>query len=201
MSAPVAKGRQRLLAKPSQNVVAASDAEALPVPVPTVDCALLEEVYRTEAPRLSRYFRSRLRSGEETSDYVQEAFARLAKFMAGSPALSPGAYLQRIARNLLYDRAKRIEVRMAALHLPIAEGFEPAVDAEQSHRIEADDILRIYRRALNELPERTRDAFLLHRIEELTYREIGLKLAISIPTVQYHVARALAHIDAALEQG
>ena len=48
--------------------------------------------------------------------------------------------------------------------------------------------------------EKTRKVFLLHRVEELTYKEIGERLGVSIPTVQYHVARALAHLDAALGQ-
>src|SRR3546814_10902814 len=61
-----------------------------------------------------------------------------------------------------------------------------------------EDVMRAYRRALAELPDRTREVFLLHRVDELAYREIGEKLGISIPTVQYHVARALAHIDAPL---
>lgn len=161
----------------------------------------LAAVYKIESPRLTRYFRARLRHGDEAADLVQEAFARLAGFMAKSPLPRPGAYLQRIARNLLYDRSKRLEVRLAAFHLPIGEGAEPAVDADQAHAIEAADVLRLYRKALAELPERTREVFLLHRTQDLTYREIGMKLEISIPTVQYHVARALAHIDAALERG
>jgi RNA polymerase sigma-70 factor (ECF subfamily) len=37
-------------------------------------------------------------------------------------------------------------------------------------------------------------------VEELSYKEIGGLLGISVPTVQYHMARALAHIDAALGQ-
>ncbi|MBV1686412.1 RNA polymerase sigma factor [Novosphingobium sp. G106] len=168
---------------------------------PAGNATALEEVYRLEAPRLARYFRARLRQGDEAADLVQEAFARLAGFMARKALPRPGAYLQRIARNLLYDRSKRLEVRLAAFHLPIGEGTEPAVDADQSHGIEAEDVMRIYRRTLAELPERTREIFLLHRVEELTYREIGMKLAISVPTVQYHVARALAYIDAALERG
>lgn len=174
--------------------VAREEGDA-PVPGPST----LEAVYRSEAPRLTRYFRSRLRPEEEAADLVQEAFVRLAGFMQHSALARPGAYLQRIARNLLYDRAKRLEFRLSAMHLPIETGFEPAVEADQDHGIEEADVLRIYRRALDELPARTREIFLLHRIDELTYREIGLKLAISVPTVQYHVARALAHIDAALE--
>ncbi|WP_254514697.1 RNA polymerase sigma factor [Novosphingobium sp. G106] len=165
------------------------------------NAAMLEEVYRTEAPGLARYFRARLRQSDDAADLVQEAFARLAGFMARNTLPRPGAYLQRIARNLLYDRSKRLEARLAPFHLPIGERTEPAVDADQAHAIEAADVLRLYRQALAQLPEKTRQVFLLHRVEELTYREIGMKLEISIPTVQYHVARALAHIDAALERG
>ena len=45
----------------------------------------------------------------------------------------------------------------------------------------------------------TRTVFLLHRIDDLTYREIGERLDVSSPTVQYHVGRALARISTALE--
>lgn len=171
------------------------DAQASP---PGVETAL-EAVYRTEAPRLDRYFRARLRRDEEAADLVQEAFTRLAGFMQRTVLVRPGAYLQRIARNLLYDRAKRLETRLSSQHLSIDDGFEPSVEPDQSHGIELEDVLRAYRKAVEELPARTREVFLLHRIDELTYREIGLRLSISVPTVQYHVARALAHIDAALE--
>ncbi|MFN3627430.1 MAG: RNA polymerase sigma factor [Parvibaculum sp.] len=167
---------------------------------PPVDAAVdLEEIYRTEGPRLARFFRARLRNGDDPGDFVQESFARLVGSMAQRTLPTPAAYLQRIARNLLYDRSKRMEVRLAQFHVPIGEGCEPATDATQHHELEAQDVMRVYRRALDELPDRTREVFLLHRVEELPYREIGQKLGISIPTVQYHVARALAHIDAALE--
>jgi RNA polymerase sigma factor (sigma-70 family) len=79
------------------------------------------------------------------------------------------------------------------------DGYEHAMPPDQGDRLEVADVMRIYRRALSELPDKTREV-LLHRVEELPYREIGERLGLSIPTVQYHVARALAHIDAALEQ-
>ena len=36
--------------------------------------------------------------------------------------------------------------------------------------------------------------FLMHRVEELSYREIHEELGISIATVEYHMMKALAHI-------
>jgi RNA polymerase sigma-70 factor (ECF subfamily) len=121
--------------------------------------------------------------------------------MAHSPLVNPAAYLQRIARNLLFDRSKRLEHRLEHRHVPIDRPTELSVEPDQEHWIEAQEVLLVYRRALDELPRRTRDIFLLHRMDDLTYREIGARLRISIPTVQYHVARALAHIDAALDLG
>lgn len=162
--------------------------------------AALDEVYRVEAPRLARYFQRRIGKDDEVGDLVHEAFVRLAGVIARRPLASPAPYLQRIARNLLFDRRRRPEARMALMRLSIDDAHAPAVAPVQAHEIEADDVMRIYRHALGELPEKTRRAFLLHRVDELTYREIGDRLGISIPTVQYHIGRALAHIDAALRE-
>ena len=132
---------------------------------------------------------------------VQETFARLACFMARRPLSNPAPYLRRIARNLLFDRSKRLEHRLEHRHVPLDPTTEPSIVPDQEHRIEAEEVMIAYRRALAELPRKTRDIFLLHRMDELTYRDISARLQISIPTVQYHVARALAHIDAALDLG
>lgn len=161
--------------------------------------AELDQLFRNEAPRLTRFFHRRLHGADDAPDLVQEAFARLASFMARETLRHPAPYLQRIARNLLFERTRRRARDGVAAHLPLGEGPEPAMRAEQEDRIGASDVMRIYRRALDELPAKTRTVFLLHRVDELTYREIGEQLGISIPTVQYHVARSLAHIDAALE--
>ncbi|WP_232494491.1 RNA polymerase sigma factor [Novosphingobium kaempferiae] len=170
-------------------------------PATPVEETDISSIYAVEAPRLRKYFRARLRSGDEAGDLVQEAFARLLRVMARERPQRPAAYLQRIARNLLFNRSKRLENQLAPYHVSFDDGYEHASKPDQCDRIEVEDMMRIYRRALSELPEKTRQVFLLHRVDELTYKEIGERLGISIPTVQYHVARALAHIDTALEQG
>lgn len=191
---PPPSGTRKLSTEPSRRVAVSGDDN-----VQATGFADLDSIYREEAPRLARYFRHQLREHDEPQDLVQEAFTRLASFMSRETLINPAPYLQRIARNLLFERARRRGRRMAAFHVPIGEAWDPAVDPEQAHRIEAEDVMRVYRQALAELPEKTRTVFLLHRVDELTYKEIGERLGISVPTVQYHVARALAHIDAALE--
>jgi RNA polymerase sigma-70 factor (ECF subfamily) len=159
----------------------------------------IEAVYRREAPRLARFFRRHVPVRHEIPDLVQEAFARLIGVQGASAPARPSAYLQRIARNLLYDRSRRTDVKLARFHFPIDATPDIAVAPEQEQAIGADDIMQAYRRAVAGLPEKTRQAFLLHRVEGLGYREIGEHLGISVPTVQYHVARALMIIEKALD--
>lgn len=48
---------------------------------------------------------------------------------------------------------------------------------------------------LGELPSRTREVFLLNRVDGLTYDEIAMRLRLSKDRVERHMIRAIAHID------
>jgi len=160
--------------------------------------AVLDSIYRAEAGGLKSYFSRRLRKEDEPSDYVNETFARLASSMSRELVREPRHYLRRIARNLLFERTRRLKVRAAYPHVLLTTALEPSVLPDQMHQIEINELLETYRRALSELPTKTQEVFVLHRVDELTYKEVGKRLGISIPTVQYHMARALMHLDAAL---
>jgi len=47
---------------------------------------------------------------------------------------------------------------------------------------------------LGRLSPKTREIFLMHRMEELTYHEIAQRYGLSISTVEKHVARAMLHL-------
>lgn len=119
------------------------------------DISDIRHIYETEAPRLRRYFQARLRSRDDAGDLVQESFVRLVGCMARAELPRPAAYLQRIAQNLLLDRYKRLETRLSAFHVPIGEDFEIAIPPDQAARMEAEDVMRIYRRALDELDRKS----------------------------------------------
>jgi RNA polymerase sigma-70 factor (ECF subfamily) len=53
--------------------------------------------------------------------------------------------------------------------------------------------------ALRQLPERTRDVFMLRRFEGLKHAEIARLYGISVRAVEKHFAKALAHISVELE--
>jgi RNA polymerase sigma factor (sigma-70 family) len=159
----------------------------------------LDQLYREEAPRLARYFRRHVAGFDDVPDLVQETFARLVAAKASQTCRRPAAYLQRVARNLLVDRSRRPHTRLARFHVSIDDQCDLGVRPEQGQAIEADDAMRLYRQALAALPDRTRDVFILHRVDGLGYKAIGAQLELSVPTVQYHVAKALMHLDKAFD--
>ena len=156
----------------------------------------LEAVYRVEAPRLVRMLRGKLRGAEDPRDILQEAFARLAGSRSGEPLRNPEAYLQRIVRNLLIDRSRRSAT--TPVHVSITDEMQFAVPAEQSYALEVSQMREQYRAIVATLPPRTRQVFLLHRVEELQYIEIAARLEISVRTVEWHISEAISQIGKAL---
>jgi RNA polymerase sigma-70 factor (ECF subfamily) len=156
-----------------------------------------ELVYRNHAPRLRRRLRARLRSSEDANDLVQEAFARLLGSWQAQPLRNPAAFLNRTIRNLLIDRSRRAAARPA--HLALDAGVDVAVEAVQHDVLEVEEMRERYRCLFAALPPRTREVFSLHRLDDLSYREIAERLDISIRTVEWHVAEAVARIGRGLD--
>lgn len=160
--------------------------------------ARFDDLYREQAPRLRRWLDARLRSSEEANDLVQDAFARLLGSGARHGLRRPEVFLNRIVRNLLIDRSRRLANRTP--HVPIDEANEPLVRATQEDGLELEQMRRRYRAAVDALPPRMREVFMLHRVQGLGYNEIATQLGISIRTVEWHMGEALLRIGRDLEQ-
>lgn len=156
----------------------------------------LEAAFRAQRGELARYF-GRVLDPQTAADMVQEVFCRAAASGQADRLDNPGGFLRRIARNLLIDTGRRARTRGIAV--PLEENGDTASPATQELALEAEDLLRLYEQAVAQLPEKTRRVFLLHRVEERSYREIHELLGISVATVEYHMMKALAHIARVVE--
>jgi RNA polymerase sigma-70 factor (ECF subfamily) len=156
-----------------------------------------ELLYRERASELRRRVGAQLRSADEAGDVVQEAFARLLRAQPAERLREPGAFLNRIVRNLLIDRRRRLVNR--AVHVPPEGEDEPATPPSQAHGLELADMRERYRAAVDTLPARTREVFILHRVKELSYADIARKLGISIRTVEWHMAQAIMRLGKELD--
>jgi RNA polymerase sigma-70 factor (ECF subfamily) len=155
-------------------------------------------LYRSHAPGLRRRLRARVQSQEEANDLVQDAFARLLGARSLPGVRDPGAFLNRIVRNLLIDRSRRLSARSP--HVPIHFGEEVAVAPDQGQEIEVEQMRQRYRELVTSLPPRTREVFILHRIDGHSYRDIAARLDISVRTVEWHIAQAIVRIARGLDE-
>lgn len=154
----------------------------------------LADLYRTESPRLVRILSGRTGNRDDAHDLVQDAFFRLARLGGQASLLErPQAYLRRIAANLLKDRAKLEARQSIALHVVADEESLPGLDP---HRLlESRDMLRRLEAAIMRLRPRTREIFMAHRIEGLTYAEIAERTGLSIKGVEKQMSKALVQLD------
>jgi RNA polymerase sigma-70 factor (ECF subfamily) len=157
----------------------------------------LEEAFRSERRRLLRYLGRRAGS-DQAADLVQEVFVRAVGSRQAGLLANPAAFLTRIARNLLIDRARRRQVNNIIL-FPFDEARDEVVQPEQDITVQASDLQRAYKQAIDRLPEKTRRVFLMSRAENLTYRQISEELGVTVATVEYHMMRAIAFVATVME--
>lgn len=159
----------------------------------------LDDVFRTHGGALLRFV-CRKAGAEDAPDLVQEVFARAAGSDQRHRLVNPGGFLRRIAQNLLIDRARRKQ-RRDVINFPLLEERDAPSPPEQEWNLEAADLIRLYEAAVDAMPAKTQRVFLMHRVDELSYREIHQQLGISIATVEYHMMKALGHISKAVDAG
>lgn len=202
MSAPLQPVRGRLRSPSVSSRTRSRLADSLS-PDPPGACTdgdpsqALGATFRAEQGALLRYFRRHV-GHEAAHDLLQDVFTRAAGSAQAARLINPAAFLQRIARNLLIDRARR-QARDANLVVRLDDQMDAVAQPEQERTIEAADLKRSYDAAVAGLPEKTQRVFLMSRDQELTYAEIGERLGISSATVQYHMVRAIAEVTAQLK--
>ena len=62
-----------------------------------------------------------------------------------------------------------------------------------------EDISNALREAIDKLPERCREVFMLSKMEELSNKEIAERLGISVKTVEVQMTKALSRLRKELE--
>ena len=177
---------------------------------PSIDCASgegeraesplsLDLLYREESPRLLRLL-ARKAGPDQARDLVNEIFCRMARLGAGAGLRidRPQAYLSRMATNLLRDEAKRASRQTSAHHLPADETLLAALD--QQRLLESRDMLTRVEVAMLKLRPRTREIFMAHRIDGLSYAEIAQRTGLTVKGVEKQMSKAIAKIDRLLDR-
>lgn len=137
---------------------------------------------------------SMLGSIEEAEDLAQETFVKVhrqAGRYRGEGRFR--SWLLRIAGNLARSRLRRRKILRWV-------SFDTARHDPPDERLAADEDLQVRQRAaavraaLAELPDRQRQALVLHRYQGLKYKEIATAMGTTVPGVESLIQRALASL-------
>ena len=107
-----------------------------------------------------------------------------------------GPYLRKSAHNacLQHLRRQRVEGKYSALiqaKLTEAELISYSQTVVDVDPVETNEIAALYRQTLYQLPDQTREIFLLSREKGMKYSEIAIQMGVSVKSVEYHIGKAL----------
>ena len=163
--------------------------------------ALIEELARDYSAPLLQFLKRRAPPWHEPEDLAQDVFERLAKRANLERGGGIEAYIFQTARSVLADISKKDKVRHRGQHDPYEDfehGFgeltpEDVLLGKQSVKGLFD--------ALFELPERTRDVFVLYHFRNLRQSDIAKLMGIGVSTVELHMSKAMRFLAERVDIG
>ena len=149
-----------------------------------------EALFKQWYEPLCRYAYSMLHDHEEAEDIVQKIFCKLWDQREKMEIhTSIKSYLYRMVHNACLNKIKQWQTRaehheqIAACSVATGNPVEQTIGyKELSHQVEL---------AIDTLPTRCREVFLLSRMQYLSYAQIAQKLQISPNTVEVQIVKAL----------
>jgi len=166
---------------------------------PTASNKLIERLVNEYDITLRRFVRVRTGQFEEDDDVMQEIYVKLSQISNLHKRLSGRMstvknYLLQIANHVIIDRARRSASRRASDHISQIEElhFTDLTSPERAYTNKA--ILERIELALGHLKQEHRQAFLLSRVNGMSYREISDQMDVSVSTVEKYISSALHEI-------
>ena len=147
------------------------------------------------ATPLVRYLSKKVHNNEDANDLAQEALLRMHKFQQSQKLDNAKAFLFKTANNLVIDQIRRAKVHDRYIvweHSQAATINEdhkcfPSAERTVSAEQELDQIYRV----VDDMPEKVKRAFLLHRGKDMSYPEIAQEMGVSTSMVEKYMVKAL----------
>lgn len=140
--------------------------------------------------------RARTGSRATAEDVLQDVWLQLEGARLDETIENPGGFIHRITANTIAGHLRK-ERRRSDIDAEVNAILWESTDAASPERaVIARDHLRAIEQALQELPPRTREIFLMNRMDGISHRKIAERLGISDEAVYYHIRRALERLAA-----
>jgi RNA polymerase sigma-70 factor (ECF subfamily) len=161
--------------------------------------AFMETLFKSFFPFVCKTIYRLVPDTATAEDLAQEVFIRIWNRRNALQDVYFKAYLHRAAINMALDhldkhkrQGRHLSIEDSVVQLPAGSGA-----ADSPHHVK--QTTAHIQQAINRLPDKCREIFILSRFEEMTYREIAGALNISVKTVENQMITALKKLRVSLQ--
>ena len=162
----------------------ANDKESMPQIDNNIN---FDDLFRYNYRPLCLYALHYLGDVDLAEDFVQESYTALwEKLLEGAHVLNRKSYLYMMVRNRCLDHLRKKGIPTESLKPYDTYGIIDDDDAQERSQTEA----KLWT-AIDSLPEKCREVFILSKRDGLKYEEIAEELGLSVNTVRNQISKAL----------
>ena len=168
--------------------------------MPKLNSICEEEIYSTiytnEAERLPNHLYYKCGDIAVAEDLMQEAFIKLWNKCAEVLLDTVTGFLYTVSNRLFIDkvRSDKVVLNFEKSHFINNNSEDPYFI------LRTEEFRKKLESAISNLPDGQREAFLLNRIDKLTYKEIAKRLEISTTAVEKRMTKALIKLKSSIEE-
>lgn len=160
----------------------------------------IDDLYKRFSQKLKARLINMVRCKDIAEDIAHDAFLRINSLDNPESIENPWGYLFTISHNLIKDRAKALKVREKH-RMTIEQKEEDSIDQlSPEYNVLAQEKFNMAVRAIENLPPKCRKVFLMHKIHNLSHKEIAETMGISKNTVEKHIVRAMVRCHASMSR-
>lgn len=159
------------------------------MPPPTDQARWFSQEVQPHEQDLRAWLRRRFPDATDVDDVVQESYIRLLRARETTPVSCARAYLFATARNVALAIFRRPQIFSPN---PVTDSATLRIvqeDADVAEQVSTRQEVALLLNAIDTLPARCREIFILRKLQGVPQREIAARLGLSEQTVQVQIGR------------
>ncbi len=158
------------------------------------DSSAFDELYDRYWKKLYLFGFKIFRDDEVCRDIVQEVFLDIWRRRDELKIQHVASYMHQMTKYQLAKHIRRTKIKKSYLDIMNEVRFVHHVLEE----VEYKELNSYLSQTMSELPDKCRAIFYMSRFENLSNKEIGIKMNISVSTVEKHIHKALKYLRRSL---
>jgi RNA polymerase sigma-70 factor (family 1) len=126
---------------------------------------------------------------DRAKDIMQEALIKLWENCAKIEPAKAKSFLYTVSQRIMID-----EIRHDKVKLQFAKRSEPGMASDPSAELIKKEFEKKLMQSISDMPETQREAFLMNRMDNMSYKEIAETLEISVKAVEKRIHLALVYL-------